>query len=129
LCPAPARCKLRQKGAKNAPGDVAGGVFRLIASGARYAAAQKLDISADCYLPVAAWYLATRSAGTRPRSLMSYPFSRAQFLISVVFSVEPAPRTARPATRPPRRAVPPTLRAWVTYFPRAERSSSECSAF
>src|SRR5262249_19360434 len=110
---------------KNAPGEDAGGVVWRIST--RSVANQV--IPAYCYLPVAAWYLATRSAGTRPRSFMSYPCSRAQFLISVVFSAEPVPRPALPAPRPARRRLLPTLRAWLTYFPRAERSSSECLAF
>jgi len=52
---------------EKAPGEVAGGV--LIEYGAE--SGENLRILRTCYLPVAAWYLATRSAGTRPRSLMS----------------------------------------------------------
>ena len=50
-----------------------------------------------CY-PTAARYLATRSAGTRPRSLMSWPFSRAQArtaTVSTVLGLRPGRAGAR----------------------------------
>jgi hypothetical protein len=72
----------------------------------------------DGQAPVAAWYFATRSAGTRPRSLLSYPFSRAQARTATVSTA----LALRPPRAPERRAVAPTLRAWSMYF----RCSSLC---
>jgi hypothetical protein len=60
------------------------------------------------YLPVADRNLATTSAGTRPRSLMSNPFALAQSRISVVLSPFAA---ALAVFRAGRRLVPVTFRA------------------
>jgi O-methyltransferase involved in polyketide biosynthesis len=74
--------------------------------------------------PAAAWYFATTSAGTRPRSLISTPLSRAQARTAVV-SAELGRRPApRPAGRVP---LAVTLRAWLTYLPSALRSSASCA--
>jgi len=62
------------------------------------------------HYPTVSRYLATSSAGTRPRSLISWPFSRAQARMATV-STELGRRPGRPAVA--LRAEPPTLRAWV----------------
>lgn len=59
-------------------------------------------------------YLATMSAGTWPRTLMSMPCSRAQVRTATVSTV----LGLRPPRALPLRVVLPTLRAWVTYFPK-----------
>jgi hypothetical protein len=58
--------------------------------------------------------LATMSAGTWPRTLMSMPCSRAQVRTATVSTV----LGLRPPRALPLRVVLPTLRAWVTYFPK-----------
>ena len=78
---------------------------------------------AGVYRPVAVWYLAMMSAGTRPRFLMSMPCSLAQVRTAVV-SVALAARLRWGA----RLEVPPALRAWSMYFPSAVCSSLVCSA-
>jgi len=81
-------------------------------------AAAEPGCRAGSYCPVASRYLATTSAGTRPRSLMSIPRSLAQARTAVVSMATALRRPLRAARR-----VPPALRACAMNLCRELRSA------